>query len=1750
MTMVASSIDITLTAVDYDPFVGPELVRLVAITEPQAEIWMACLIGGDDANRAYNESVGLRLRGQFNKSALEQAIPELIRRHEALRCAFSPDGKQICIFREVPIKLVYIDATIDRHTDPEEQLRQYVRQDALHVFDLVQGPLFKVGLIRFSDTEYHLVLTAHHIICDGWSMGILMQDLSKLYSAFASYGVADLPPAGSLSDFADEQLQFAASQPYQEIEQFWINQYKNGVPLLDLSADFPRPKLRTYKSSRLDYTLDQGLVQGLKKVGVQTGASFVTTLTAAFEVFLYRLTGQRDLVLGLPAAGQLATGHYRLIGHCVNLLPLRSHIEPQETFGEFLGRRKQECLDAFDHQRLTFGSLLKKLALARDMSRVPLVPVVLNMDMGLADGVDFYGLTYELVSNPREYENFDLFVNATGSSDSLVLEWSYNTQLFRSETIDRMMVEFKQLLISLVNDPTRRIGSVEQLANPLEIIEHYRSLNNTRQDYPATKLLHQLIAEQARVTPDKIALSFGTKRISYRELNARANQFAQYLIAQQVKPGDKIGFLVSRSDAMVIAMLGMMKCGAIYLPLDPTYPVDRITFVLNDSMASLLILSNDQVGLLQTGIDTISLEEALSLSANLTDAEPTVVTDIDHIIHILYTSGSTGRPKGVPITHRNLLNFLLSMLHEPGMTAQDRLLAITTIAFDISGLELYLPLLCGAEIVLVDAVTARDGYALLKLVEREKITFLQATPATWRMMLAAGWVRKFPLKALCGGEALHTELAASLLKRCDSLWNMYGPTEATVWASLKQIRLSDEVITVGRPIPNMQLYVLDENGQPVDVGVVGEIFIGGVGVATGYQNRPELTAERFVSNPFDTSPTATMYRTGDLGRLLASGEVQCLGRTDHQVKVRGYRIELGEIENTLTAFDDVKDAVVVVRQDQIGDERLVAYVVPETGASDDEKPYWQDRWNLLYDLGRTYENKLDQPEHNVDAALHSQLSGRDDIRHQVNDWLQESIKRIRPLQPRRVMEVGCGAGQVLFALAPEVDSYIATDYAQTAIDVLDKAIAERPGNWNHVSTKTALADDYSMVAEKSLDLVIIHSVAQYFPDGPYFLRVIEEAAKAIASGGCIFLGDMQARSVLRMQHAADQLQQSPDTMTVGQFRHLVDKRVLNEHETVTDPSFFYLLPQLIPAIKAVNVQIRNGGYLNEGTRYRYDAWLYVDNAPPVVSADVVIDWKPDHTLQLIEQQLAQRPGQVVEFRRLVNQRTILEYKLVQLIDQLSDTTTLNVLRGQLQETLPAIDPSELWAMATRYKREAHIRWSTDGHDNLFDVVFIPNERGHVIPARPVLLPMHEAITSYVRSPFKAEEKVSPEQVQRWKQQAGLTLPPYMVPTQFVTLAKLPLTPNGKVDRKALPEPTADEVATRPTWVGPRTDTEKLVADIWAEYLKVDRISIFDNFFEIGGYSLIAVQIMGRIEKETGKRLPLATLFEHSTIEKLALMLHMDSKPVTWDSLVPIKPQGTKMPLYIIHGAGLHVLLFNALAVNMDPDQPVYGLQAKGINGIDEPLDNIEDIAAYYIESIRANNPDGPYALAGYSFGGIIAFEMVRQLTAMGKEVKLLAMFDTYAEQSHDHDPWPVRVWEASRIFVRKFLYTFVLLARDPRQTIDYKIDINTRRLKELYWKIWYGEEQHKAFRDTSYRVDKSNRRAWRNYRLTPQPVKIELFRAKIRTYYLDDFEFLGWKPFALKGVNVHEVPGDHNYLFASPNDKEFGRILQNVLDNC
>jgi len=925
-----NSIPATVDTDDFNPFAAGAIARVAATTQPQREVWLADRLS-EEASLAYNESITLRLHGALDVAALSGAVHDVINAHEALRSTFSADGQQMIVGDS-------LDIDIPVHASADTNALERACERAVSVqFDLEAGPLVRAEIFSFGATEHALVFTAHHIVCDGWSFGVIVRDLAQAYSARQT-GTEVPGPGDSFAAYADEELKHEGSEAQRGDEAYWLSRFAQSVPALDLPTDRTRRAWRSFSSRRADITLDGALTADVRKWGARLGAGLPATLTGAFATLLHRISGATSVVVGLPAAGQSVADKSRLVGHCVNLLPLRFDIDSDKPLAAVIGDARTQLLDAFDHQRYTFGTLLQKLAVKRDPGRLPLVSVLFNVDQALDENtIQFSGLTFDFHANPRVAENFELFVNAVPVASGLRLEVQYNSELFDEATIRRWFDSYVTLLRNAISEGKGTEGTRSVAALPLvspEALAELAALQPAQTSFERDVLMHEFIERQADVTPDAPAVVFGDERLSYAALEARANRIAQRLRQMGVRRGVNVGLCVTRGLDMVPSIIGILKAGGTHVPLDPAFPAERLAFMTSDAAIGALISETEHFAKLGVARDKALLldqdqAELAAMSAMRPGRDPGAATP-DTSAYIIYTSGSTGRPKGVQVTHSGIANLFASLTRAPGISATDTLVAVTTISFDIAIFELMLPLTVGARVVIATRDQARDSGALRILLESSRATVMQATPAGWRILLESGWEGHKGFKAISGGEPLAPDLANALLKRCASVWNGYGPTETTVYSTFWPVANTERGISIGRPVGNTTVWILDERQQLCPQGVPGEICIGGDGVTLGYLNRPELNAERYLPNNFD-SRGGRVYRTGDRGRWLSNGTLEHLGRLDFQVKVRGYRVELGEIEANLLTLPSVARAVAMAREDRAGDVRLVAYVVAQPG---------------------------------------------------------------------------------------------------------------------------------------------------------------------------------------------------------------------------------------------------------------------------------------------------------------------------------------------------------------------------------------------------------------------------------------------------------------------------------------------------------------------------------------------------------------------------------------------------------------------------------------------------------------------------------------------------------------------------------------------------------------------------------------------------------------------------------------------------
>jgi amino acid adenylation domain-containing protein/non-ribosomal peptide synthase protein (TIGR01720 family) len=919
----------------------------------------------------YNIPAGCSIEGDLDAACLERALETIVARHEILRTTFTTIDDEVVqiVGGAGRVDLAFHDLSDHPRPDRAAEAQEIMAQEAQRPFDLTYGPLLRALLIQIAEQEHVLFWNIHHIAYDGWSQGIFLRELAALYHAYANgqaSPLAELPI--QYLDYAAWQRQWLQGELLERQIDYWRRQLA-GVAALELPTDRPRPPVRTPHGTMQTRLFPQPLLASLKELTRQEGATLFMTMLAAFQALLHHYTQSEDIAVGTMIANRNRDEIEGLIGFFANTLTLRTDLSGNPTFRELLRRVREVTLGAYDHQDVPFEKLVEELNPPRDLSRTPLFQVMLILQNTPAGLLELSDVTLRPIEADSRTAKFDLSLYLTEADEGIYAAMEYNTDLFNAATIQRMLGCLETLLEAVAAAPELRLADLPLLGGA-ELEQVLVTWNATQLAYPQHMCIHELFEAQAALTPQATALIVGGQRLTYAELNQRSNRLARHLRSLGVGAEVRVGLSVERSLEMVVGLLGILKAGAAYVPLDPAYPQERLAFMVEDARVSVLLTAtndqrpttNDQrqgdketrrqgdewaaddpSSILHPPSSILDLRADWESIAQEPDENLPSAAQAENLAYVIYTSGSTGKPKGVQISHRAVVNFLCSMRRQLELSDQDVLLAVTSISFDIAGLELFLPLMSGAKLVLADQETTSDGFKLGRLLIASGATIMQATPATWQLLLEAGWQGDGGLRVLCGGEALRPELAQELLARSSAVWNLYGPTEATIWSTIAQVK--DRAVTIGRPIANTQIHVLDPHLRAVPIGVWGELYIGGDGLARGYRNRPDLTAERFVPNPFlkdegrrmkDESASFILhpssfilYRTGDLARYRADGNLECAGRLDHQVKVRGFRIELGEIETVLGRHAAVQRAVVLAREDTPGDVRLVAYIVAD-----------------------------------------------------------------------------------------------------------------------------------------------------------------------------------------------------------------------------------------------------------------------------------------------------------------------------------------------------------------------------------------------------------------------------------------------------------------------------------------------------------------------------------------------------------------------------------------------------------------------------------------------------------------------------------------------------------------------------------------------------------------------------------------------------------------------------------------------------
>ncbi|MEV6596451.1 amino acid adenylation domain-containing protein [Actinoplanes sp. NPDC051346] len=1220
----------------------------------------------------------------------------------------------------------------------------------------------------------------------------------------------------------------------------------------------PYPRPRAGSGPQADPILVRCHVPLQDGEGREASAAY---LAGALGIFLSRASGRREIHLAMAAPREDVDAAHRDLFSA--WLPLLCQVDADATISENLRAVRREF--ALGQER----GWLRRDAVGRDKtlrerwtSGASTADVLISW--GTRDTAD-----HGSDGQGGHRQRLELHVQQDGAEDGALVTFHYDATRLAARDVARLADQFTAWCSRLPADAERLPADADLLtaAERAVLIEEFNDTAGSAADLPEQGL-HRLFEQAARGHAENTALVCADTTLTYAELNARANRLAHALTERGVDRGDLVGVALDRSIDLVVALLAIMKTGAAYVPVDPRFPADRIRQMIEDADPKLIVTpAAAPTGLAAWDTRCVNVELGAESDA---DGDLAVEVGAGDLAYVIYTSGSTGRPKGVEITHGALGNFLAAMRARPGCAATDRLLAVTTVSFDISVLELFLPLLCGATTVIAQAQETMDAKALGALLERHAITMMQGTPATWQLLLDGGWQGTPTLrKILCGGEALPRDLADRLLAAGSpaSVWNMYGPTETTVWSTVWEVaaRAEEDGIFIGTPIDRTQVYVLDENLSPVPLGFPGELCIGGAGVARGYRNDPEQTRLRFADNPLHPG---TLYRTGDLARFVAPGSLTLLGRNDRQVKLRGHRIELADVEAAVSRHESVRRAVVVGR-----DEQLVAYCVrdevptgePVRTPADQSTALaeWAAAWDRAYEAGTDTDSVTADATFNL-AGWRNSYDGLPFSNGEMRDWQRSSVRRVLSHAPENVFEIGSGSGLMLFSLAPHCRTYHAVDASAAAVEMTRRHLASLP----HVTCEQRAAHALPEVAEGAFDTVIINSVAQYFPSVDYLTSVLEWATRAVTRGR-VFLGDVRDLSLLDVFHA-DVANFRADGEAGGisaeELARRAERGMRAERELVLSRDYFANLPHLFPQITRVDITLRDGRYVNEMTRYRYDVTLHVgEDAPPATPA-AEQDWLADEfDLAALRAELGSVADRPLRLNGIPNGR----------LGEVSGrvAAALESMGASASEVPTSwIDPVDLAGLAHDAGLELALLPSRTGGTWRCDALFWRPGQTPDLSQHPAETLERGALTQYANTPAVGEPARTPlhRVLRPWLAER---LPEYMVPAFIVELDELPLTPNGKIDENALPDPVIEVDAT----AKPATELERDIIAIWSDVLGHDRIGVNENFFEIGGNSLRVVRVQTRLEELLGRPVFGAKLFEHFTVKTLAAYLAGDTR---------------------------------------------------------------------------------------------------------------------------------------------------------------------------------------------------------------------------------------------------------------------------------
>ncbi len=1468
-------------------------------TFAQERLWILDKLEG--GNASYNVPLPLLFRGRLNPNALHRAFEALVLRHEALRTRFVvvDDRPVQDLLGLDSFQIAWVDLRV-AGAPKDDVLRRLRRSEAKRPFDLARGPLIRVSVVLVAPEEAVLLLTLHHVICDGWSMSVLYRELSALYDAECHGRASELPPISvQLRHFARwERDEAAAGRTTAEVE-YWREQLEGSNAQVTFPGDRPRPAVRGTAGDFIRTSIPDRLTERLREVASRHGTTLYPVLLAGFSVLLARHTGHHDLCVGTAMAGRDDPDAAGLVGFFVNTVVLRMRADPHASIDALVEQARQTVLQAHRHQQVPFDQLVAELGAEPDLGYNPLFQVMFALQNAPPGRLRLDGVEVTALIDETQTTKFDLMVSVTESAGSLSVNFQYSTDLYDASTITRIGHEYRQVLQRFAGPGDLSFSDVSTLQPPA-LHQQLREWNDVADDLVSPHAVHTETARWARRRPGGVAIDAKEGQVSYGELDRRARVVAAQLASRGVGPGEKVGLIFERGRELPVAVLGVAYAGAAYVPLDPRAPAARIEHIVGESGCSAIV--SDSASLQQLGALGVDLPAVLVGPEHQTDGQAEAgIVDLgpESVAYVAYTSGSTGQPKGIEVPHRGIER-LVRGAPCVASTSRRRWSQVASPAFDAFTLELWGAWFHGARLCVATKEEVLQPLEFRRFLTRTRADALWLTTSLYRLFAEFdpsmfGDVHEL----IVGGEALDYASAQRVLgspRPPRSMWNGYGPTETTTFATVARISIDEPrglVPPIGRPIGDTSVYVLDAQGQPCPIGTTGELQIAGAGVAHGYANQARMTAERFVPDPFSPQGGQRMYRSGDLVRFRNDGRLEFVGRKDGQVKLRGQRIEVGEIEAVLGEHPAVRRSAVRIRSVR-GEPALVSFVVLDAQEREARADVGEgdlvSNWETLFD--QLYDGAKPEGEAFEFVGWHSSYTGEALPPAHMREWLDETMARLRAIGGRRVLEIGCGTGMLMRRLAPSCEHYTATDFSQAVLDRLAPEVDSERDRWGgHVDLVRAVAHEVGG-REQRYDLVVLNSVAQYFPGGEYLERVVRAAIDVATPGGRIFVGDLRNGALAEPFYLSVEHHRCGPGATYAELWERARGRARVDEELMIDPEFFAALAAEHPRVAGVEICPKWGRHDNEMTRYRYDVVLLLDRAQEASDAVTTLRWGEDvPDIEALREWL-QRVPDILEVRG-VPERIAADVR-----HHREATRSPRAVPGRLdgEGSTAAFDLGAVRDVARTMGCEARLFWCPGTPPGTVAVRIASRGPSSRCPAPKVESGVGPRLLASLTSrPLRVQSERRIVPLLRGHLRARV--PEYMIPAHFVQLDALPLTVNGKIDEAALPTVTRAAAPDRVVAATPGTPTSEVVGAIWAAVLGLETVTPEQDFFELGGHSLLATRVLTRVRQALDVELPLRTLFEHSTLAGFANAVERQlvQRRGTARPPVEVLPRGERTP---------------------------------------------------------------------------------------------------------------------------------------------------------------------------------------------------------------------------------------------------------------